>query len=271
MTWAAPTAAGRRAYKSRGPQDVVELSGAPRPRSGEGLRKLGMLVGLVLAYQFAGPLAYNLDRIQPDPSEVSVQTDLVPGMCAPSGVVVAGSPEDRAKLDRIGRTLDRYSHRPEVNYRFTLNDMRQPNAETCPDGLIGIDQEVVRELDEQELLFVAAHERGHVERRDHARQHSFQQQAFGRMLGLAHWLPGYEESMHRHLIDVSRENETAADCYGVSVLRAEGIPVEKAGSALQKVEDLIERRLGRRTGANDHTDHPATSERVAHMLNGCSG
>lgn len=267
-----PQAASRRPRSTTGVQDTVTLSQArpARKASGGALRQLGLVVGLALAVKFAGPLAYSLDPIRPDPSQVSVQVEQQSGTtCQPHGPVVAGTPDERARMGQVEQTLQRYSNRPEVDYRFQMSRMEQPNAESCPAGLIGIDEQVVGELDSQELLFVMAHEQGHVEARDHVRQEAFLHQAIAREFKPISWLPGYRRAMQNDLLEQAREAETRADCYALGVLRAEGVSPEKAASALTKVEHMVEQRTGR-APTSGNADHPATTQRIQHLLNGCS-
>ncbi len=270
LDWIRPGKLRKAADPEAAVQDMVTLS---RPRSSPGpWRQLGMVAAVVLAVKFAGPLAYHLDPIQPDASQISVQVDQAANSaCAPSGRIIPGTPAERGKLERVQSTLQHYSHRPEINYRFVISQMKQPNAESCAGGMIGLDQEIVSGLDEQELLFVAAHEQGHVEGRDHAKLQSFQQQAISRQFNMLSWLPGYDQAMENDLLHHARGNETGADCYALGVLRAEGIPAAKAASALQKVEAMVERRLGHATSGGGHGDHPETSQRIEHLLQGCSG
>lgn len=242
-------------------QDTVTLSSPRKPSRGP-LRQLGLIVGLVLAVKFAGPLAYNLDPIQPEVSTVAA------GSCQPHGPVVSGTPAERERLGQAEQTLQRYSHRPEVDYRFLITNMEQPNAESCASGLIGLDEQVVRDLDPDELLFVAAHEQGHVEAHDHDRQESFVRQAVVRDFNPLSWLPGYRRAMQDDFLEQAREAETRADCYALGVLQAEGISPAKAASALTKVEQMVQERTGRAPSSGNN-DHPATSQRIQHMLNGC--
>jgi Zn-dependent protease with chaperone function len=268
LSWASPSRAARRQASKPEVQDVVSLSNGRPPRKDASVWvQLGLVAGLLLAIKFAGPLAYSLDPIRPDSSQV-IASDVQTGSnCHPTGRLVRGTQSERERLERVGQTLQRYSHRPEVDYRYVITQMQQPNAESCASGLIGFDQEVVATLDEQELLFVGAHEQGHVEGRDHAKLESAQRQAVVRQFNPISWLPGYMDAVEDDLLGQARTYETEADCYALGVMKAEGVPPAKAASALQKVERLVERRLNVQT--NGGGDHPETSQRIRHLLNGC--
>ena len=76
-------------------------------------------------------------------------------------------------LQRIGRKLASHSHRPELDYHFTLLDSTQVNAFALPGGYIYITRGMLAYLNsEAELAAVLGHEIGHVTARHSVRQQS---------------------------------------------------------------------------------------------------
>jgi predicted Zn-dependent protease len=69
----------------------------------------------------------------------------------------------QAYVDGIGQRLARASHRPDINYRFTLLDSPEVNAFALPGGYVYISRGILPYLNsEAELAGVIGHEIGHV-------------------------------------------------------------------------------------------------------------
>jgi predicted Zn-dependent protease len=76
-------------------------------------------------------------------------------------------------VQRVGRNLARHSHRPELDYHFTIVDSSQVNAFALPGGYIYITRGMLAYLNsEAELAAVLGHEIGHVTARHSVRQQS---------------------------------------------------------------------------------------------------
>ena len=76
-------------------------------------------------------------------------------------------------VNEIGQKLARNSHRPELDYHFTVVDSPQVNAFALPGGHIYITRGILAYLNsEAELAAVLAHEIGHVTARHNVRQYS---------------------------------------------------------------------------------------------------
>ena len=76
-------------------------------------------------------------------------------------------------LQRVGRKLASHSHRPELDYHFTIVDSSQVNAFALPGGYIYITRGMLAYLNsEAELAAVLGHEIGHVTARHSVRQQS---------------------------------------------------------------------------------------------------
>ena len=66
-------------------------------------------------------------------------------------------------VDRIGQTLARTSHRPQLPWRFAVVDSSAVNAFALPGGFIYVTRGILPFLrDEAELAAVMGHEVGHV-------------------------------------------------------------------------------------------------------------
>ena len=84
----------------------------------------------------------------------------------------------QAYVDSIGQKLARVSHRPTLNYRFTVLDSPEVNAFALPGGYIYITRGIIAYLNsEAELAAVLGHELGHVTARHGVRQASAAQGA----------------------------------------------------------------------------------------------
>jgi len=76
-------------------------------------------------------------------------------------------------VQRIGKKLAQHSHRPELEYHFTIVDSTQVNAFALPGGYIYITRGMLAYLNsEAELAAVLGHEIGHVTARHSVRQQS---------------------------------------------------------------------------------------------------
>ena len=76
-------------------------------------------------------------------------------------------------VQRVGKKLVNHSHRPELDYHFTIVDSAQVNAFALPGGYIYITRGMLAYLNsEAELAAVLGHEIGHVTARHSVRQQS---------------------------------------------------------------------------------------------------
>jgi predicted Zn-dependent protease len=76
-------------------------------------------------------------------------------------------------VNEIGQKLAKNSHRPQLNYHFTVVDSPQVNAFALPGGYIYVTRGILAYLNsEAELAAVLAHELGHVTARHSVRQYS---------------------------------------------------------------------------------------------------
>lgn len=78
-----------------------------------------------------------------------------------------------AYVNQVGQRIAKASHRPDLDYHFTVIDSGQVNAFALPGGYIYITRGLLAYLDsEAELAAVLGHEIGHVTARHSVRQHS---------------------------------------------------------------------------------------------------
>lgn len=76
-------------------------------------------------------------------------------------------------VNQVGHRIAKASHRPDLDYHFTVVDSRQVNAFALPGGYIYITRGLLAYLgSEAELAAVLGHEIGHVTARHSVRQHS---------------------------------------------------------------------------------------------------
>ena len=86
----------------------------------------------------------------------------------------------QAYVDRIGQDLAAKSHRPHLNWTFTLLDSPEVNAFATPGGYVYITRGIMAYMqDEADLAGVIGHEIGHVTAR-----HSVRQQAQSTLAGI---------------------------------------------------------------------------------------
>lgn len=86
---------------------------------------------------------------------------------------IYSSEQLQALVSEVGQRLARVSHRPGLDYRFTLLDSPEVNAFALPGGYVYITRGLLAYLNsEAELAAVLGHEIGHVTARHSVRQHS---------------------------------------------------------------------------------------------------
>lgn len=86
---------------------------------------------------------------------------------------VYDDPELQRYVSRLGQRLARISHRPELDYQFTVLDDDAVNAFALPGGYIYLSRGIMAYFDsEAELAGVLGHELGHVTARHAVKQYS---------------------------------------------------------------------------------------------------
>lgn len=164
-----------------------------------------------------------------------------------------GDLAQQERMERLGRSLARFSSRPEMQYGFYLLDSEVLNALATPDGSIHLTRGLVSQFnDDRELSFFLAHEMAHVEKRHGKRQAEkmMETQAAGSLLllilgkndqasrigmsGAALWLT----------MKYSRDFEYEADEGGMQLLKQAGIDPHYGPKALAHLFELKKRQPG---------------------------
>lgn len=187
--------------------------------------------------------------------------------------VVRHSPETDAEKVRQGaledlldRLLIHWPDHPE-GIRIGLLESEQPNALAFPGGLILVTTGLMDQVEsENELAFVLGHELGHYRHRDHVR-------SLGRGLALGLILTAIGQSgTAAELVafsgqlasrSYSREQESAADAFGLSLVESEFSHVAGATDFFSKLpspSSEVERSLSTYLAT-----HPLSEARVAAM------
>lgn len=142
-----------------------------------------------------------------------------------------------------------------------------PNAFALPSGQIVVTDEIVQLVDDDEALMgVLSHELGHVHQR-HLMRRLIQSSAiaatatvlFGDVSAVLANIPTL-------LLDLkySRDIEREADDYAIAMFKANGMPRQKLASVFEKLDDKSRNAAG---VAPYLSSHPATQERIQHILN----
>ena len=247
-------------FEPRLPRTDVNVT--PRHPVKEGMV---MLLGLlILGGAFLGLAVLLVDRIVPYVPR-SWEAKLFPDFEELRHV-----PEtERAKLEQerleslLSRLLTHWEREP-FELRVGLLDEEQPNALALPGGLILFTRGLMNQVkSENELAFVLGHELGHFQNRDHLK-------SLGRGLALALLAAAFSQgSSVGDLLSLSgdlagrsfsREQEAAADAFGMSLVVAEFGHLEGATDFFEKLpapENVVERSLGSYLAT-----HPLSKERV---------
>lgn len=174
-------------------------------------------------------------------------------------------------------------HDPQLQYRiiFRSSPGMGANAFALPDGsIVMLDELVGLTQDDDEIVAVLAHERGHVERR-HAMRMVLQSSVVGLVLA---WYVGDVSGLLATAPAIimqakySRDMEREADVYAEQTLRANGLSPCLLGTILDKLEAAHLSKAKEQQPAADRaredaaldylSSHPSTSERMRLMCPG---
>jgi predicted Zn-dependent protease len=159
-----------------------------------------------------------------------------------------------ALVDSVGQKLARVSHRPDLQWHFTLLDDPTVNAFAMPGGYIYITRGILAHLNsEAQLAGVIGHEIGHVTAR-HSAQRITQQQVAGLGLTLAsafsegfrRYSQGAETALGLVFLKYGRDDENQADELGIEYATKAGYdPREIPGTyaMLKRIGDSGGERL----------------------------
>jgi predicted Zn-dependent protease len=178
-----------------------------------------------------------------------------------------GNTRLQSYVDSVGQALARVSHRPDIDWHFTLLDDPTVNAFAMPGGYIYITRGILAHLNsEAQLAGVLGHEIGHVTAR-HTAQQITQQQIAGLGLGLASiFVRGFgqysdaaQTALGLMFLKYSRDHETQADELGVEYSTKAGWDSREMSSTYAML-----RRVGERSGSrlpNFLSTHPDPGDR----------
>jgi predicted Zn-dependent protease len=182
-----------------------------------------------------------------------------------------GEYDDRALqryVQEIGQRLAEKSHRPNLQWTFTVVDSPAINAFALPGGYVYITRGILPYLeDESELAGVLGHEIGHVTARHAAQQYTRQAEASLGLTILSIFLPGTRPfadlgstGLSFLFLKHSRDDELEADRLGVEYGSAVGFDpagVPRFLSTLARVDAQSERGI-----PNWLSTHPDPGSRV---------
>jgi predicted Zn-dependent protease len=166
----------------------------------------------------------------------------------------------------VGNKLAAKSHRPNLNYRFTVLDSQDVNAFALPGGYIYVTRGLLAYLNsEAELAAVLGHEIGHITARHAVRQHSATQlTGLGAAIGSA-FIPGIGQAGYQLagvlgealLRGYGREHELEADRLGAEYLARTNYDPDAMLTVIGvlKNQELLEFRLARDEGREPRVYH----------------
>jgi len=167
----------------------------------------------------------------------------------------------------VGDKLAGKSHRPNLDYTFTVLDSDEVNAFALPGGHVYITRGIMAYLNsEAQLAAVLGHEIGHVTARHAVRQQSASQLAgLGAALGAA-LIPGMSQYAGQQLTGMigtallrgyGREHELEADRLGAQYLARSGYDPDAMLDVIRtlKSQEAFEVRLARAENREPHVYH----------------
>lgn len=141
---------------------------------------------------------------------------------------VYGSKALQDYVDRVGQKLAKSSHRPHLQYHFSVLDTPEINAFALPGGYVYITRGIMAYLNsEAELAAVVGHEIGHVTARHGVRQQSAAQAANIGLAVASIFVPELNTNLGQNLTNIlggallsgyGREQELEADRLGAQYL-----------------------------------------------------
>ncbi len=177
------------------------------------------------------------------------------------------NPALQAYVDAVGQNLARHSHRPALNWHFTVVDSPDVNAFALPGGYVYVTRGIMAYLDsEAELAGVIGHEIGHVTARHGVRQQSATTAAgVGAILGSI-LVPGLNNQGGASLLQTlaqawtagyGREHELESDRLGAEYLARAGYDPQAMVKVIGvlKNQELFAVEQAKRDGRTPQTYH----------------
>jgi len=156
------------------------------------------------------------------------------------------SPALQKFIEEKGNEMAKISHRPNLQYHFTILDSPVVNAFAVPGGYLYITRGILTQFNsEAELIGVLGHEMGHVTARHSAQQQT--NQTIGQVVLLGGMLASKEiyqladeamAGMQLLFLSFSRENERESDRLGVEYATKIGYNAHKMADFFQVLEKM---------------------------------
>ncbi len=187
-------------------------------------------------------------------------------------------------VNRIGQKLAKQSHRPELQYHFTVLDSPEVNAFALPGGYVYITRGIMAYLNsEAELAAVVGHEIGHVTARHGVRQQSAAQAANLGLSIASIFVPELGSAAGQNLTNViggallsgyGREHELESDRLGAQYLARAGYDPQAIISILRtlKNQELRDIELAKQEGREPRrysglfASHPDNDTRLKEVV-----
>lgn len=195
------------------------------------------------------------------------------------------NPALQAYVNEVGQRLAQQSHRPNLQWHFTVVDSPDVNAFALPGGYVYLTRGLMAYLNsEAELAGVIGHEIGHVTARHGVRQHSAQTAAgLGAVLGSI-LVPGMDNQAGATLLQTlaqawtagyGREHELESDRLGAEYLAKTGYRPQAMIDVIGvlKNQELFAAEQARRDGRPLRTyhgtfdSHPSNDARLRQVVN----
>jgi len=187
-----------------------------------------------------------------------------------------------AYVNEVGQRVAKASHRPDLDYHFTVLDSTQVNAFALPGGYVYITRGLLAYLNsEAELAAVLGHEVGHVTARHSVRQHSAATAAgvAGAILQATTGVPGSQDLFNvlgnALLKGYGREHELESDRLGAQYLARTGYDPQAMLEVIGvlKNQEVFEQQRAREEGREPRVyhgvfaSHPDNDTRLQEVVN----
>lgn len=180
------------------------------------------------------------------------------------------NPDLARYVDRIGQSLARTSHRPQLPWTFAVVDESAVNAFALPGGFIYVTRGILPFLrDEAELAAVMGHEVGHVDAKHSVDQYSQQLLMEGALVGASTLLPKWRPALgglgiagQFVFLKYGRTAELESDHLGVGYASTAGWAPQAMQGVLGTLGRLDEADGSRRGIPSWALSHPPAEERV---------
>jgi predicted Zn-dependent protease len=179
-----------------------------------------------------------------------------------------------SRVDSLGKAMARRSHRPDLEWNFTVLDDATVNAFAAPGGYIYITRGILAHLgSEAQLAGVVGHEIGHVTAKHYSRAVSRQQIAgLGLMVGsvvsesIARYGQVAQAGLSVLFLKYGRDEENESDRVGVDYSVASGYDAREMPATYRTLARLSERAGARIPSYLSTHPDPAAREETVRQL-----